>query len=59
VTGDIAVTITWNNGAQETVTCYDARAVNGVLHITHRMHSGKPDRHIPLTSIREYTTRET
>jgi hypothetical protein len=56
--GDVQVTITWADGSETTETGYQAKVLDGVLHITQRMHSGKPDRHIPLTSIRFYSTRE-
>lgn len=56
--GDITVTVTYMDGQEDIVDGYNARSIDGVLHITQRMHSGKPDRHIPLANVREYTTRE-
>jgi hypothetical protein len=56
--GDVTVTVTYMDGREDTIDGYQARAVDGVLHITQRMHSGRPDRHIPLANVREYTTRE-
>lgn len=58
MTGDVTVTVTWMDGAQDIIDGYSASAKDGVLHVTQRMHSGKPDRHIPLSNVREYTTRE-
>jgi len=55
--GDTVVTITWMDGKTETITCYSVSLNNGsVLHLTMRIHSNKPNRHIPLANIREYTT---
>jgi hypothetical protein len=56
--GDVTVTVTYMDGKEDIIDGYSARAIDGVLHITQRMHSGKPDRHIPLANVREYTTRE-
>jgi hypothetical protein len=59
MTGDITVTITWMDD-QPTIQidCYDVREANGTLHMVMRVHSGKPDRHIPLAHVREYTVRQ-
>jgi hypothetical protein len=58
VIGDVTVTVTWLDGKQETIEGHSARSQDGVLHIAQRMHSGRPDRHIPLANVRDYTTRE-
>ena len=56
--GDVTVTVRWMDGTEETIEGYTARAEDGVLHITQRMHSGRPDWHIPLANVRDYSTRE-
>jgi hypothetical protein len=58
VIGDVRVTVTWMDGTEEIIEGYSASSKDGVLHITMRMHSGKPDRHIPLANVREYATKE-
>jgi hypothetical protein len=57
--GDVTVTIVWmDNRPDETIEGYSVASAEGVLHITMRMHSGKPSRHIPLCHVREYIVRE-
>jgi len=46
------------DGRTETITGRAVRNADGMLHIVMGMHSGKPNRHIPLANVREYTTEE-
>lgn len=52
---DCTVVVTWMDGKQETYTCYDYRAADGVLYLTQRMHSSQPKRGIPLGNVRVWT----
>lgn len=56
--GDTTVVVTWMDGRTETITGRAVRNADGMLHIVMGMHSGKPNRHIPLANVREYTTEE-
>lgn len=49
------VVVTWIDGTQETYRCYEAHAKDGVLYLTQRMHSGEPERSIPLANVRIWT----
>lgn len=53
--GDATVVVTWADGGEETIACYDVKVSDGVLYLTQRMDTGQPTRAIPLSSMRSWT----